>query len=177
LKRHLDICGEESDRVLQYAYLNSHFQSGLKNLLDVAVLQHVDLHKILGIDDGFSKVDEIPFDFARRRLSVVVAHGDEHTLICKGAVEEIFAVCTRYEVDGTTGHLDTSHFEAAKEETIRLNSDGFRVVAVAYKTMDSTQTTYTVADESDLTCLAILPFLILRRRARERLLQLWPGRV
>ncbi len=159
LKRHLDIRGEESARVLQYAYLNSHFQSGLKNLLDVAVLQHVDLHKILGIDDGFSKIDEIPFDFARRRLSVVVRHGDEHVLICKGAVEEIFAVCTRYEVDGTTGQLDTSHFETAKEETIQLNSDGFRVVAVAYKTMDAAKTTYTVADESDLTLLGYIAFL------------------
>jgi Mg2+-importing ATPase len=159
LKRHLDINGEESDRVLQYAYLNSHFQSGLKNLLDVAVLQHVDLHKILGIDDGFSKVDEIPFDFARRRLSVVVLQGDEHVLICKGAVEEIFAVCTRYEVDGTTGQLDASHFETAKEETIILNSDGFRVVAVAYKRMDSAKTTYTIADESDLTLLGYIAFL------------------
>src|SRR5690349_19109918 len=70
LKRHLDIRGEESERVLQYAYLNSHFQSGLKNLLDVAVLQHVEVHKLLGIDTGFAKVDEIPFDFSRRRLSV-----------------------------------------------------------------------------------------------------------
>ena len=99
LKRCLDIRGEDSERVLHYAYLNSHFQSGLKNLLDVAVREHVDLHKILGIDDGYSKIDEIPFDFSRRRLSVVVAHGhDKHVLICKGAVEEIFAVSTRYEI-------------------------------------------------------------------------------
>ena len=101
LKRHLDIHGEECERVLQYAYLNSHFQSGLRNLLDNAVLAHVDLHKILGIDSGYAKVDEIPFDFSRRRLSVVVAREDgKHILICKGAVEEIFAVCTRYELDG-----------------------------------------------------------------------------
>jgi Mg2+-importing ATPase len=159
LKRHLDIRGEESDRVLQYAYLNSHFQSGLKNLLDVAVLQHVELHKILGIDDGFSKVDEIPFDFARRRLSVVVRHGEEHVLICKGAVEEIFEVCTRYEVDGTTGQLDESHFETAKEETVQLNSDGFRVVAVAYKIMDPAKNAYAVTDESDLTLLGYIAFL------------------
>jgi P-type Mg2+ transporter len=114
LKRHLDIKGEESERVLQYAYLNSHFQSGLRNLLDVAVLQHVEIHKVLGIDTGFAKTDEIPFDFQRRRLSVVVAQGDRHVLICKGAVEEIFAVCTRYELDGTKGTLDASHFETAK---------------------------------------------------------------
>jgi P-type Mg2+ transporter len=132
LKRHLDIKGEESDRVLQYAYLNSHFQSGLRNLLDVAVLQHVEIHKLLGIDPGFAKTDQIPFDFQRRRLSVVVAQGDRHVLICKGAVEEIFAVCTRYELDGTKGTLDASHFETAKRETISLNEDGFRVIAVAY---------------------------------------------
>ena len=79
LKRYLDIRGEESERVLQYAYLNSHFQSGLKNLLDIAVLQHVEMHGILGIDKGFAKIDEIPFDFSRRRLSVVVAHGRTST--------------------------------------------------------------------------------------------------
>src|SRR6516165_4063729 len=160
LKRYLDIRGEESERVLQYAYLNSHFQSGLKNLLDIAVLQHVELHKILGIDKGFAKIDEIPFDFSRRRLSVVVAHGpDKHILICKGAVEEIFAVCSRYEIDGTTGRLDESHFATAKEETVALNSDGFRVVAVAYKELDASQTVYSDADERDLILLGSIAFL------------------
>jgi len=160
LKRYLDIRGEESERVLQYAYLNSHFQSGLKNLLDIAVLQHVDMHGILGIDKGFAKIDEIPFDFSRRRLSVVVSHGpDQHILICKAAVEEIFAVCSRYEIDGTTGRLDESHFTTAKEETIALNSDGFRVVAVAYKELDASQTVYSAADERDLILLGCIAFL------------------
>jgi Mg2+-importing ATPase len=160
LKKYLDIRGEESERVLQYAYLNSHFQSGLKNLLDVAVLEHVEIHEVLRIDTGFTKVDEIPFDFSRRRLSVVVAHGqDKHILICKGAVEEIFTVCTHYEVDGTTGLLDESHFATAKEETIELNEDGFRVVAVAYKELDKPKTAYSIADESDLTLLGYIAFL------------------
>ena len=161
LKRHLDIRGEELGRVLQYAYLNSHFQSGLKNLLDNAVLEHVDIHKILGIDTGYTKVDEIPFDFSRRRLSVVVAHGqDKHILICKGAVEEIFAVCTEYEIDGTKGKLDASHFATAKDETVALNEDGFRVVAVAYKEIvDSLKTSYSIADECDLTLLGYIAFL------------------
>ena len=160
LKRHLDIRGEESERVLRYAYLNSHFQSGLRNLLDVAVLEHVELHRILKIDQSFAKVDEIPFDFTRRRMSVIVSHGqDKHVLICKGAVEEIFAVCTRYEIDGTTGDLDDSHFATAKEEMVALNSDGFRVVAVAYKELDTCQTTYSVADESGLTLLGYIAFL------------------
>jgi Mg2+-importing ATPase len=160
LKRHLDINGDECARVLQYAYLNSHFQSGLKNLLDVAVLQHVDVHKVLSIDDGFSKVDEVPFDFSRRRLSVVVARSDgKHVLICKGAVEEIFSVCTRYEVDHTVGELDETHFETAKRETIALNKDGFRVVAVAYREIENRQGAYSVADEKDLTLLGYIAFL------------------
>ena len=95
LKRHIDIGGRESDEVLQYAYLNSHFQSGLRNLLDKAVLAHVELDQTVRIDGGYSKIDEIPFDFSRRRLSVIVARDDgKHVLICKGAVEEIFAVCS-----------------------------------------------------------------------------------
>jgi Mg2+-importing ATPase len=160
LKRHLDIRGEDSEQVLQYAYLNSHFQSGLRNLLDNAILAHADLHQALGIDTGYSMVDEMPFDFLRRRLSVVVARADgKHILICKGAVEEIFAVCTRYTIDGEIGDLDASHFETAKEETIALNSDGFRVVAVAYKEMDSSRTDYTVADEADLVLLGYIAFL------------------
>jgi P-type Mg2+ transporter len=160
LKRHLDIRGKDSERVLQYAYLNSHFQSGLKNLLDIAVLQHVEMHKVLGIDEGFAKVDEIPFDFARRRLSVVVSHrNDRHILICKGAVEEIFAVCTHYEVNRERGRLDEGHLATAKEETVALNADGFRVVAVAYKELATPKTVYSVADEADLTLLGYIAFL------------------
>lgn len=160
IKRHLDFRGEESERVLQYAYLNSHFQSGLKNLLDVAVLEHVDIHKILGIDTGYTKIDEVPFDFSRRRLSVVVAHGkDNHVLICKGAVEEIFAVSTQYEIDGTRCRLDAGHFAAANDMAVALNEDGFRVVAVAYKEIDNAKASYSVVDECDLTLLGYIAFL------------------
>jgi Mg2+-importing ATPase len=160
LKRHLDIKGEDSEQVLQYAFLNSHFQSGLRNLLDKAVLTHVELGQTLNIGGGYSKIDEIPFDFTRRRLSVVVGREDgKHLLICKGAVEEIFAVCTRYAVDGEVGRLDETHFETAKQETVALNSDGFRVVAVAYKEIDPSKTAYSVEDEADLTLLGYIAFL------------------
>ena len=162
LKRHLDIRGEESERVLQYAYLNSHFQSGLKNLLDVAVLEHVDMHKILGIDGGYSqdRRDSLRFLSAAACRSWS-AHGqDKHVLICKGAVEEIFAVCTQLR--------DRRRQRAArrratsrppKQETVALNEDGFRVVAVAYKEIDGPKATYSVADESDLTLLGYIAFL------------------
>lgn len=159
LKRHIDIKGRDSDEVLEYAFLNSHFQSGLRNLLDKAVLSHAELDQAVH-GGGYSKIDEIPFDFTRRRLSVVVARADgTHVLICKGAVEEIFAVCSSYCLDGKVGQLDDSHFEAAKEQTNELNSDGFRVVAVAYKEMSSSRTTYSVQDEADLTLLGYIAFL------------------
>jgi Mg2+-importing ATPase len=160
LKRHLDIEGNDSRTVLEYAYLNSHFQSGLRNLLDKAVLAHVELEEKLNIGGGCAKIDEIPFDFSRRRLSVVISREDgKHILICKGAVEEIFAVCSKYALDGKTGLLDKSHFEVAKQETIALNLDGFRVVAVAYKEMDPSKTTYSINDEADLTLLGYIAFL------------------
>jgi P-type Mg2+ transporter len=160
LKRHLDIRGGDSDRVLEYAYLNSFYQSGLKNLLDVAVLKHVELEAGLKVRARFKKVDEMPFDFERRRMSVVLGRDDGvHILVCKGAVEEVFAVCKHYEIDGKTGPLDEGHFASAMETTAKLNADGFRVVAVAYKEMPPTQATYSVADEADLTLLGYIAFL------------------
>lgn len=159
LKRHIDIAGRDSEDVLRYAFLNSHFQSGLRNLLDKAVLEHVDLGRKMDIG-GYTKIDEIPFDFSRRRLSVVVAREDgKHLLICKGAVEEIFAVCSSYSLDGEVGRLDSSHFETAKASTIALNNDGFRVVAVAYKEIAASQQAYSVTDEADLTLLGYIAFL------------------
>ncbi|WP_256367636.1 magnesium-translocating P-type ATPase [Methylocystis sp. MJC1] len=160
LKRHLDIYGENSDRVLEFAYLNSHFQSGLRNLLDIAVLQHAEIEARLAPQHSFKKIDEIPFDFERRRLSVVVERDDgERLLICKGAVEEIFAVATRFETVETEGALDSSHIEAAKRETASLNADGFRVIAVAYKPASREQSVFTPADEKELTLLGYIAFL------------------
>ena len=160
LKRHLDLQGNDSDRVLEYAYLNSFYQSGLKNLLDVAVLKHAELDEKLKIDERFTKIDEIPFDFERRRMSVVLKRGDDaHILICKGAVEEIFSVCAHYANNGTTGDLDASHFAQAQETTAKLNADGFRVIAVAFKEMQPAQVTYSVADEIGLTLLGYIAFL------------------
>lgn len=160
LKRHLDLHWNESESVLHYAWLNSNFQSGLKNLLDVAVLEHADLHKVLGIEGGYSKVDEIPFDFSRRRLSVVISTPDgRHVLVCKGAVEELMAVCTGYDTEGERGALDTAHFSKAKQETNELNADGFRVVAVAYKEVPELKGAYSVADESDLILVGFIAFL------------------
>jgi Mg2+-importing ATPase len=150
----------DSDRVLEYAYLNSFHQSGLKNLLDIAVLKHVELEAGLKVQARFRKIDEMPFDFERRRMSVVLGRDDGvHILICKGAVEEVFAACTHYAIDGETGPLDPSHFASALDTTAKLNADGVRVVAVAFKEMPPTQTAYSVADEADLTLLGYIAFL------------------
>ncbi|MBB3545181.1 Mg2+-importing ATPase [Rhizobium sp. BK399] len=160
LKQHVDMHGRDSQKVLHYAYLNSYFQSGLKNLLDIAVLEHGDVHDALGVDEHFEKVGEIPFDFSRRRLSVIVAdRQDRHVLICKGAVEEIFSVSTHYEDAGTIGTLDAGHLETAKKETVVLNKSGFRVVAVAYKEMQAIKTNYSVKDECAMVLLGYISFL------------------
>src|SRR6185436_1692115 len=101
-----DVCGRESDRVLALAYLNSHFQTGLKNVLDRAVLDHHEIHREVAIPD-WRKVDELPFDFSRRLMSVVVEtpQGVER-LICKGAPEEVLTRCTRFEVDDDIDAID-----------------------------------------------------------------------
>jgi P-type Mg2+ transporter len=165
LKRHLDLAGNDSDRVLEYVYLNSFHQSGLKNLLDVAVLRHVELEEKLKADEHYKKLDEVPFDFERRRMSVVLERGDgTHLLICKGAVEEVFAACTHYAMKDKsgkdeTGTLDDSHLTEAKDTTAKLNADGFRVIAVAFKELPPGQVAYSVADEADLTLIGTIAFL------------------
>jgi Mg2+-importing ATPase len=160
LERHVDVFGEESERVLEYAYLNSYHQTGLKNLLDVAVLEHVEVGEHLQANSRFAKVDEIPFDFQRRRMSVVVAERDgPHVLVCKGAVEEVFAACNRAEQHGEVVMLEEGHHDELLAVTRGFNDDGFRVIAVAYKEMPLGQTSYSVADERDLILAGYIAFL------------------
>ena len=164
LQYHLDFEGEESARVLEYAFLNSRHQSGLRNLLDEAILSHATRpeHALdhAEIAARYTKIDEMPFDFQRRRMSVVLDRGDgTHILIAKGAVEEIFAVCTNYVLGEAGGPLDPTHFDDAKREMEKLNREGFRVVAVAFKEIAAPRTDYSIADESDLTLLGYVAFL------------------
>ena len=160
LERHTDVWGEESDTVVEYAYLNSYYQTGLKNLLDVAVLTHVELHRELEISTAFRKVDEVPFDFQRRRMSVVVAEHDEHhLLICKGAVEEVLGACSRVRHDGKDEPVSAELLVRLREVTASLNEEGLRVVAVAAKEMPPAKETYGVADECDLTLVGYVTFL------------------
>jgi Mg2+-importing ATPase len=160
LARHVDVWGEEADDVLEFAYLNSYYQTGLKNLLDVAVLDHVEVHRELNPARNYRKIDEIPFDFSRRRMSVVVSERDDHhELICKGAVEEILAVCTRVRHGGADEPLTDELLARVRAVTAALNEDGLRVVAVAAKEVPPLKETYGVADESALTLIGYVAFL------------------
>jgi Mg2+-importing ATPase len=160
LARNVDVWGNDSDDVLEMAYLNSYYQTGLKNLLDVAVLEHVEIHRELKVGTAFRKVDEIPFDFTRRRMSVVVAERDQpHLLICKGAVEEVLAVCSRVRHGEVDEALTEELLARVRQVTATFNAEGLRVVAVAARPMVEGRDTYSLADEQALTLIGYVAFL------------------
>ncbi|WP_028546823.1 magnesium-translocating P-type ATPase [Paenibacillus taiwanensis] len=159
LKQHLDIHGHEDENVLQHAYLNSFHQTGLKNLLDVAVLEHAELQHMLGAERLYQKVDEIPFDFNRRRMSVILEKDNRHLLICKGAMEELLRICSHVSDQGQIMPM-TGEISASIQQIVQsLNSDGLRVVAVATKELDAAKDQYTVHDECNLTLIGYICFL------------------
>ncbi|MGA2631896.1 MAG: magnesium-translocating P-type ATPase, partial [Terriglobia bacterium] len=162
LEKHLDAHGDPSEKVLHYGYLNSYHHTGLKNLLDEAILDHEELEERLKAKEKYRKIDEIPFDFVRRRMSVVVE--DEtglNTLICKGAVDEVMSLCTRVELQGEVVAVQPEHDAKRRQIADDLNGQGFRVIALAYKQMpgSSDEPVYSVKDESDLILLGFLAFL------------------
>lgn len=162
LEKHLDPHGEPSEKVLHYGYLNSYYHTGLKNLMDVAILDHEELEERLKAKEKYRKIDEVPFDFVRRRMSVIIE--DEtglNTLICKGAVDEVLNLCTRVEINCQIFDVLAAHDEERRKIAADLNSQGFRVIALGYKEMPgaSDEPTYSVKDESDLILLGFLAFL------------------
>ncbi|MEN9357575.1 MAG: magnesium-translocating P-type ATPase [Pseudomonadota bacterium] len=166
LERHTDVFGGENADVLEYAYLNSYYQTGLKNLLDVAVLDYQHLHHELKPAENYRKIDEVPFDFQRRRMTVVVAeHEDHHLLICKGAIEEIVSVCSQYrhgDVNEPLKPLEPLTPQAHARiirVTSDLNDEGLRVVGVAIKELPPDKEVYGVADECGLTLVGYIAFL------------------
>ncbi|MCK9209947.1 MAG: magnesium-translocating P-type ATPase [Ignavibacteriaceae bacterium] len=154
LERHVDITGEVSREVLQYAYLNSFYQTGLRNLIDRAVLSHIELN----VEGKCSLVDELPFDFQRRRMSVIIEYEGDHVLICKGAVEEIYSVCTHYQVDDEVYPLIHMMHDDLYEEVETLNNNGYRVLAIAYRDFPAAKNTFSVSDEKDLILLGYIAF-------------------
>jgi len=164
LEKHVDIDGADSEKVITYAHLNSFFQTGLKNLLDMAILSYTEPHEKAEIEKEFRKIDELPFDFERRRMSVIVGQADgARLLICKGAPEEILAVCTHAEHDGVPVPLAEHHGAALSKTVDDLNEDGFRVIAVAYKQLPAVASAdapaFSNGDESALTLVGYIAFL------------------
>ncbi len=159
LQMALDLDGGDSREVLEYAYLNSYYQSGLKNLLDVAVLQHEEARSLEPAARAWRKFDEVPFDFERRRMSVAVEGGGRRLLVCKGAVEEVFAVSSHGRAGGRSFALDDSHLAALRRSVDELNADGFRVIAVAVKALPADQAACGLSDESDLMLVGYIAFL------------------
>jgi len=158
LEQHCDVVRQEDEGVLELAFLNSHFQTGLKNVLDRAVLQHGEFHEDLRIAE-YSKVDEIPFDFSRKMMSVVVATpAGGHRLICKGAPESVFSRCTQFELEGETYPMDPVILEDLKEEYDKLSADGFRVLAIAYRDCEP-KPVYSKEDEEKMTLKGYIAFL------------------
>jgi Mg2+-importing ATPase len=159
LEKHCDVVRKEDEEVLMMAYLNSYFQTGLRNVLDRAILQHAEVHEKIHIPD-YKKVDEIPFDFSRKMMSVVVEMPDgRHRMITKGAPEEIFARCTHFELDGDIYPIEPILIQDLKEEYERLSADGFRVLALAYKDFEEQKPAYTKADETGMILKGYLAFL------------------
>lgn len=158
LEKHLDPVGNENEEVLLYGYLNSSYQTGLKNLLDMAVLEHSEMQKYL---EGYHKFDEIPFDFTRRRMSVVLSKAsDGHLLITKGAVEEVVSICSTFKLNGAILPLDSASKQKIGAIEKSLGEDGLRVLAVAYKETPAVKgQEYQVKDEEALTFLGFLAFL------------------
>jgi Mg2+-importing ATPase len=154
LEKHVDITGRESQDVLQYAYINSFYQTGLRNLIDRAILEHIELN----VEGRCRLVDELPFDFQRRRMSVIVEYEGKHVLISKGAVEEIYSVCTHYQVDDEIYPLIDMIRNDLYEEVEELNNNGYRVLAIAYREFPSDKEVFNVTDESDLILLGYIAF-------------------
>ncbi|HVM61265.1 MAG TPA: magnesium-translocating P-type ATPase [Verrucomicrobiae bacterium] len=158
LEVYCDVFKKENEDVLRDAYLISHFQTGLKNVLDRAVLQHKDLHHELSLD-AYTKIDELPFDFSRRMMSVVVeGPGGTRQLLTKGAPEAVFVKCTHFEYEGEIFPMESILADDLMAEVNDLNGDGFRVLAVATKKLDK-RDAYSKADECDLVLTGYLAFL------------------
>lgn len=158
LEKHCDVVKNDDEGVLQMAYLNSYFQTGLKNILDRAILVHKEAEDELHITN-YKKVDEIPFDFSRKIMSVVIeTPTGVHQIITKGAPEEIFSRCTHFELDGEILPIESVLISDLREEYNDLSKDGFRVLALAYKDLEKKEA-YNKDDESNLTLIGYLAFL------------------
>ena len=163
---HVDIEGKDSEKVLLYAFVNSYYETGLKSPLDGAVLRykHLDVK-------GFDKVDEVPFDFIRRRVSIIVEHEESRLMICKGALEEVASVCSRFELENKIIDFTSEQQKKMRDNYYRLSSQGFRVLGVSYRRTEE-KPAYSVKDERDMIFLGFIAFMDPPKESSKESLQL-----
>ena len=165
LEYHLNVNGEDDTRVLRHAYLNSYFQTGYKNLMDLAIINKTEEEEaqnkeLLDLSENYIKVDEIPFDFNRRRLTTVVQDQQGKTqMVTKGAVEEMLSICSYAECDGEVKPLTATIRHQILETVNELNDKGFRVLAIAQKSNPSPVDSFGIKDECDMVLMGYLAFL------------------
>ncbi len=159
LEKYLDVYGNEDIRVLKHAFLNSYFQTGLKGSIDEAVINRALKSELGSLVDEFKKVDEIPFDFSRRRLSVIVENNNEKLLITKGAVEEILSICNTIDYNHELIPITKEIKENIREIANKLNEEGLRVVAVCQKKNINNIDVFSVKDESQMSLVGFIGFL------------------
>jgi Mg2+-importing ATPase len=159
LERHTDINGDEDERVLEYAWLNSHHQTGLKNLLDLAVLERTEGETAARLQAAYTLVDEVPFDFSRRRMSVIVRDRDgRHFLIAKGAVAETLGVCTHVALGDAVDAMGADKSREVLAVARDMNEEGFRALALGMREIEA-KPAYSRDDEKDLTLMGFIAFL------------------
>ena len=160
LEKYMDVLGREDKRILRHAFLNSYFQTGLKNLMDVAIINRAEKEDLSYLKEAYVREDEIPFDFSRRRMSVVLKDKNgKRQLITKGAVEEILSICSFIEIDGEVKEITDELRANAKKITEENNLEGIRVIAVAQKNNVHGVDVFGVQDESDMVLIGFVGFL------------------
>lgn len=162
LEKYITADGNEDThkRILNHAYFNSYFQTGLKSLMDKAILSHTEELHLESIANNYTKVDEIPFDFMRRRVSVIVENNKgKRQIITKGAVEEMLSICSHVESDGRICPMDDKLYKKTQDISNRMNREGMRVLAVAHKSWVEKPSNFTVEDETDMVLIGFLAFL------------------
>ncbi len=160
LEKYMDVKGNEDIRILRHAFLNSYFQTGLKNLIDIAIINRAETEKMGILKEKYIREDEIPFDFSRRRMSVVLRDDTgKRQLITKGAVDEVLAICDYIDVDGRVVKMSEKERADAYKVYEKNNHDGLRILAIAQKNNVSDTSTFSVNDESEMVLIGFLGFL------------------
>lgn len=159
LEKYLDINGHEEPRILKHAFLNAYFQTGLKGNIDEAIIKRALENGMKEVAERYKKIDEIPFDFSRRRLSVVVTDGTKKQLITKGAVEEILNICTMVDYKGQVSPITKEIKENIEKISRKLNEDGLRVVAICQKNDIEKIENFNLLDEKNMVLLGFIGFL------------------